>query len=536
MAIRVERGIRQALPDGTALTLDLWLPEQIRCAPLIVRTPYSRGLHPIARPLDALRMMDEGIPLVIQDVRGRGSSEGDFSPFLREPSDTIDTLAWVSQQPWAIGPPAMAGPSYSGFLQYQALSARTPTLSAICPQFAPLDLYLDWAYRQGVFELGTAKWWHLQAIALTQSTRVPGSPDAPRIRQMVDDLVHTGYRNMSHLGAPADALAPTYRQWVDHLDRDAYWNKHTRSPMRGWRPSKPVPALITAGWFDVFLRGSIRAYHALREANHRPRLIIGPWAHVSTLGSYPNQSFGAQASADAIDLSGLHAQFLLAASSAEELSGPEVRAFLMGRNTWLELDEWPPGPAQSVDVNLSDCRGTPTTPAMATLRLDPDHLVPSVGGATLMPGAYANHEVGPVDCERILTHPNCLILRLPRQATARAFVGPISLTLCVKSSSDLADIHASLVQVRSGGRSSLIVDGAVLVGKQNYVVIDLADTAVVPDSAAMVLLVLSASSFPRYAPSPQLRSADGKTEAVPTEIDLANSWLTITQITDDKRF
>src|SRR5215216_6256219 len=44
-----------------------------------------------------------GDSVVVQDVRGRFSSEGEFDLHFHEATDGADTIAWAPAQPWSTG-------------------------------------------------------------------------------------------------------------------------------------------------------------------------------------------------------------------------------------------------------------------------------------------------------------------------------------------------------------------------------------------------------------------------------------------------
>lgn len=526
--------------DGTLLRADIWTPDVATSAPVLIRTPYSRSLQPVGRPLDVLALVDRGIPVVLQDVRGRGGSEGGFTPFVDEPDDTCDTVEWIADQPWSLGPPALTGPSYMGLVQFQCVTSPDTVVSAISPQFAPLDVHDDWAYRQGVFQLGSARWWHLQAVALAQADRSGRSGERGVITALVDKLRRGEYGDWTSLPQAVAQLAPSYAEWRSQREDDPYWDVPARRPFGTASHVAPVPALLTGGWFDIFLRGTLRAYHQLRRSGAAVQLIIGPWSHVSTLGDFPSRAFGTDASAERLDLTGIHARFFTGVSAGTTLAGPEARVFVMGVNRWVELESWPPPDARTVRLKLTSFQKIGRHHDHATLTFDPDTPVPSLGGATLMPGAYAGHGVGPVDLAPLLEHPDVIAFEIPDLGTDTAIAGPIRLTVGVDGMAGHLDVHASIVELQPSGSAFLVTDGATAHINGDSIRVDLADTALALPVGCRLGLLIAASSFPRYAPTAtqaDSRASHGlASRPASARLDHGRSHVEVTTITNLKRF
>ena len=79
--------------------------------------------------------------LVVQDTRGRFSSEGDFYPFIHEANDGYDTIEWAAALPWSNGLVGTVGQSYLGLVQYYAAPTRPPHLKAMCPVSGPVTYF-----------------------------------------------------------------------------------------------------------------------------------------------------------------------------------------------------------------------------------------------------------------------------------------------------------------------------------------------------------------------------------------------------------
>jgi hypothetical protein len=101
-----------------------------------VRTPYNKNdLWSAAAPL----YLERGFALVVQDIRGKYASEGDFDIAQDELRDVVDTLDWIVAQPWSTGAVGMIGWSYEGLLSWVGATSRHPALRAIVPIFSSLN-------------------------------------------------------------------------------------------------------------------------------------------------------------------------------------------------------------------------------------------------------------------------------------------------------------------------------------------------------------------------------------------------------------
>ena len=152
-----ETNVAVPMRDGTVLRADVYRPSGPGKWPVLLsRIPYGkhkpryRTLH-----LDVVRAAARGYAVVIQDVRGRHASEGEWYPFRFDGQDGFDTVEWCASQPWSDGNVGMFGMSYHGATQWLAAAESPPSLRAIAPGLTSADLYDSWTYLGGAFGL----WW-----------------------------------------------------------------------------------------------------------------------------------------------------------------------------------------------------------------------------------------------------------------------------------------------------------------------------------------------------------------------------------------
>src|SRR5262245_14251349 len=130
--LHIQLDLQIPMRDGVRLYAALYRPAEGDKFPvLLLRTPYSTQ-HPRYVPW-ALRFAHHGYAVVMQDVRGRYESEGEWRPYVDETVDGYDTLQWLGQQPWCDGHIGTFGVSYNGFTQILPAPLRSPYLKALVP-------------------------------------------------------------------------------------------------------------------------------------------------------------------------------------------------------------------------------------------------------------------------------------------------------------------------------------------------------------------------------------------------------------------
>ena len=116
--VRLERGVRARMRDGVELVSDHYYPDGAGPRPtLLMRQPYGRDVASTVVYAHPAWFARHGYNVVIQDVRGRGDSGGDFHPFRHEGPDGADTIAWLRMRHECNGRVGMYGFSYQGATQ-----------------------------------------------------------------------------------------------------------------------------------------------------------------------------------------------------------------------------------------------------------------------------------------------------------------------------------------------------------------------------------------------------------------------------------
>jgi uncharacterized protein len=512
----VERNVAVPMRDGVVLRTDVYRPDGAGRVPAVLgRTPYDRTFGPTPPSiLDPERTVESGIALVCMDVRGQHGSDGDFYPFRTEGADGYDSVEWVAAQSWCTGAVAMAGRSYAAATQWLAAAARPRHLRAIAPVVVGSNYFDGWVYQGGAFQLGFNLFW-VQIMA--------GRGKRSRLEEQ--------YAHLPLTSAPLVQDSPSgrfYREWLEHSVLDDYWR--TLSIDAGYDRVR-VPAFNVGGWYDIFLGGTLDNFARMRDeggtelARTHTRLLVGPWAHGSTYGTYPDHSFDAFSSHDSVDLLAAQLEFLGEQLFDREPAEPEapVRIFVMGANRWRDEPDWPlaravdqrwflhsDGDAATSGGELS--LAVPGDEPADAFRFDPRDPAPTIGGPTSLPGRFLRTNAGPLDQRPLEGRGDVLVYTsepLPRDLEV---TGPLSLTLHAATSARDTDFVAKLCDVQPDGLSRILAEGvlrarfreglqrecAVEPGRPYEYLLDLKATSNVFRGGHRIRLLLTSSSFPRF--------------------------------------
>jgi len=457
---RLLRHVPVPMRDGVTLATTVYLPEAEGCYPtVLVRTAYNRV------PLQGVDFARRGMAFVVQDVRGRYGSDGDFYPFLHEAQDGEDTLDWLVAQPWCNGRVGMFGDSYLAATQFYAANTGHPALAALNPRFMAGDCFRRAYYCDGAFSLGlTWSWLAFECSARTSEAAFMPLYD---VRELLQSLPLLDLDERSGAG-----VVPWYRDYVSHTRYDEQW-----APLNVRKDFAAVraPMLLIGGWYDYYAGETFRNYEALRaaaptdEVRDSHRLLVGPWTHgvnsVSTLGEL---DFGPAALAE----NGATMRWLeclLQGGAPAEAQAAPVRLFVMGRNEWRDEWEWPIARTRYEDWHLRAdgrlAREAPGDEPPDQYTYDPADPAPTHGGnhsiGPYNPGLYEMAPPGPYDQREIEARADVLsytsdVLREDLEVT-----GMVTVTLFAASSAPDTDFVARLCDVYPDGRSINLTEGVI---------------------------------------------------------------------------
>lgn len=373
--IKKETTIR--MRDGVKLFASMYLPkDQSEKHPILMeRTPYSCAPYGREyRPLwvnHLIQYCKKGYVIVIEDVRGRWMSEGDFEdvrPFnagkktnkdIDEASDAYDTIDWlVKNVENNNGNVGVFGTSYPGFYSTMAALSGHPALKAVSPQAPVTDWFAgDDFHHNGAF-------FQMDAFAFYKEFGFgqPHPRPTPFAAKTYDPPVHDNYQfylnegTVENLTNLAGGDLVFWNEMMAHPNRDAWWM--ARNSRVGIKDVKPA-MLVVGGLFDAEdCFGAWNTYKAIDQQspatnNH---LVMGPWYHgqwENNDGTYlGNLQWGSNTSewyADHVEIP-FFDYYLRGVAPADSISKATI--FFTGENTWRKLNQWPPADMQPTDVYL----------------------------------------------------------------------------------------------------------------------------------------------------------------------------------------
>lgn len=537
--VTTEFDVPATMRDGIVLRANISRPrDDANTFPvLLMRLPYGKDFPLGSSLIDPVQIARRGYIVVTQDVRGRFTSEGDFVPFADEGVDGAETVAWAAQLPGANGVVGMYGGSYMGLTQWAAARMRPPALKAIAPLITWADPDDGVYTRGGALELGTTASWTLQ-MGIDRLMRRHGA-DVQALGRAIAQLAHefdhlptSGYFEL-----PLERFGPLARLGIDdamtkgvQLQGDPEFSapaRHTSS-----YADIPLPALHIAGWYDVFLNGTLRNFTEMTAAGHSGQtLLIGPWTHGVFGHTVGDVDFGFASSGALIDLRidlvTLHMQFfdrwLKGAHDKVFDTQAPVKYFVMGANVWRSSATWPPEGATEVAWYLHSGGRANSSGGDGLLSLEaanaesPDHYdydparpVPTIGGATLL---HPLLRAGPRDQSPIEQRPDVLVYTSSPLERALEVTGPVRVTLSVGTDAPDTDFVARLVDVRPDGVALPITDGILRMRSRvggaapgeplrpdaiSKIEIDLWATSTVFLPGHRIRLDITSSNFPRW--------------------------------------
>lgn len=366
---KIERMI--PMRDGIKLFTSIYIPvdSSVDHPVLMTRTPYSSDPYGESRFRNfwdtyLMEYLREGYIMVIQDVRGRWMSEGEYAdirPYnpdkkssrdTDEASDAYDTIEWllrnISHNNGRVG---VFGISYPGFYSTMAAAGNHPALIAVSPQAPVTNWFIgDDFHHNGAFFLMDAFSFYSPLGSgfglphphpTTEGPRTIGFP----VRDNYKFYLETGpLPNFSIL------MGDSVKFWKDlyaHPDYDDWWK--ARDARRATATLKPA-MLWVGGHFDAEDNwGAWNSYQAAEKNNPGKdfnKIVMGPWYHnqwATRDGTHlGNITFGSNTSAwyqQHIEVPFFN-HFLLNKGDISYLA--EATIFMTGLNEWKLFSEWPP--------------------------------------------------------------------------------------------------------------------------------------------------------------------------------------------------
>jgi putative CocE/NonD family hydrolase len=346
----VEKDVVVPMRDGVMLRADVLRPHAAGAFPVLVfRTPY--GKEPALEEYSTFRhAVEHGYAVVVQDVRGRYASAGEFRPYQNEGRDGYDTIEWAARQPWSNGAIGTFGLSYPGAVQWLAAVENPPHLKAMVPAMT-FSSAQNFFYAGGLWDMSWIEWiWDNIAPDVRTRKNLPGPKTSEQASaawdqaspKMLDTLPLNQLEELR-------GIAPYYYDWLAHPFDDPWWDW---CELRNKYDRVHAAVLNFSGWYDDNYgpEGATTNFAGLLKAragtsNAQAHLLIGPWVHgvASTAKTKSGErEFGPSAAIDYDDVVLRWMDHYLRDSANGVEQEKPVRYFAMGENHWREADAWPP--------------------------------------------------------------------------------------------------------------------------------------------------------------------------------------------------
>ncbi|GEN46852.1 CocE/NonD family hydrolase [Alkalibacillus haloalkaliphilus] len=537
----IEKDIPCKLRDGVTLYANIYRPNQPGQFPtLLSRLPYNKNLPNFShRYIDPLRLVEQGYVVIIQDVRGRFASEGEFQPFNQEFNDGYDSVEWAASLDFSNSHVGLFGLSYYGFTQMFAAMSQPPSLKAIFPAFTGHNIAEEFSERQGAVELAKLQTWMLDSIApdyLRRKQTAEQFKDTEKL--LIEDLDHIldwhAYTPYAEL-PPIMKHEPIQQLYTNYINNELFSDalKHTDIN------AVQTPGYHMAGWYDCFLNATINNYTKTVQNNSNQKLIIGPWGHGVFSPYFGDRYFGLHGSGECIegkdDITSLHIKWFdywLKGKSSNVIEEAPIKLFVMGSNKWRSEYEWPLARTNYTPLYLQkDNRLSFNQPSenksYNQFEYDPNQPVPTKGGPSLF---IHGINTGPLAQNEIETRDDVLIYTTEPLEQPVEVTGPVKAYVYASSDAVNTDFTVKLTDVQPDGTSINVTEGIVRAKHQHpnfkpddvtLFEIDLWATSIEFLQGHRIRIQISSSNFPMYDVNPNTGNSLKNT----TETTVANQTI-----------
>ena len=529
-SIRVDCDVPMKMRDGTILRADVYRPNDNAKHPAILfRTPYDKTLSAQSDYLNIIQAAQTGYTIIVQDVRGRFASEGEWrrdSMFTIEGPDGYDTVEWIASEPWCDGNVGSAGGSYLAGLQWATGMESPPHLKAMAPWFG------IWGAGMEPHPTGGAI---LLTVALS-ATPMMAVDVANRLEQNGTDVTELRRAINWAMDDPDDAanFLPLKDFPLARFDRiRETWNMRLYPPPANEQSKRQrienvmTPCFYACGWYDIIEWATFASYKMMREragsarARQGQHILVGPWMHGKLHDFLAALNFGQFAGIRQAQVHDQNIAFFDKYLRGIDIEIPTVRYFVMGKNQWRSADDWPlpqtrwqrfffhsRGNANTAggDGRLSHHEPGSENPDIFVY--DPHRPVPSVGGRVFGTGVVP----GPLDQSRIEMRHDVLCYTSEELAQDIEITGPLAVHLFAATSTRDTDFTAKLIDVYPDGRAYNIVEGIIRAsgrklngtrelvtpGDVNEYIIQMGDTSQVFRKGHRFRVEISSSNFPMF--------------------------------------
>lgn len=534
-----QKNVPMQTRDGLTLYADVVRPTTPGRYPVLLsRNPYGKDTAMENIDGAAFQFARAGYVSVVQDCRGRFTSDGEYYPLVNEVSDGYDAVEWAARLSGSNGRVGTFGQSYLGASQYMIACGNSmpPSLGAMAPVSGASDYHEGWVYHTG----GAMLWGWAVPYAIHKGRNTLERMGRQDLLSKMDKYVEEGtnfsmplrqewYRHLpiKDWGELLKEAAPYFADYIRHSDDgDYWWGINLRRHLESVR----VPMLHISSWYDIFLEGALNAFQGIKEhsafqqARRGQHMVIGPWGHIfpyvrPTSRGTGDIDFGPEALVDLQERQLRWFDYWLKDIETGIMDEPTVTVFVMGENRWRTLEDWPPPKAHYVpyymhgkgSANTLHGDGTlstvpPDDEPADTYTYDPEDPVPSLGGNNLA------IPLGVEDQRPVEGRPDVLVFTSDPMERPLEVTGPIKVHLWAATTAPDTDFTAKLVDVHPDGYALNLQDGILRAryrdsgihptpvepGKAYEYTIDLWATSNVFLPGHSIRVEISSSNFPRF--------------------------------------
>ena len=440
---------------------------------LVYRTPYNK--ESALRGYKSFeKAVARGYAVVVQDVRGRYASDGDFTPYQTESHDGYDTIEWAARQPWSDGNVGTFGLSYPGAVQWLAAVENPPHLKAMVPAMT-FSTPRNFFYSGGVFDGSWLDWIWLN---IAPDIRARKNLSGPKTRKEAAEswkLEHQRLQEFLPLRDLPDLkdVAPFYYEWLAHPPADPWWDW---AELRNKYDRVHAAVLNFSGWYDEAYGpdGATTNFNGLLaarggEKDPRTHTMIGPWTHGGQDESKSGErDFGPAAPIDYNELIlRWMDHYLRNIDNGVDREKP-VRLFVMGDNAWRDEDSWPLARAKETSYYLNAPESASRTGTLYASVISPSARTSEFVSDPAHPLTDPYTEYGAHDYRAFASRDDVLVFdTMPLQADTEV-TGPIRVEIYASADVPDFDLWVRLLDVSPDGTAFNLMSPGLDVLRAGY--------------------------------------------------------------------
>ena len=497
-------------PDGVKLSTIVARPDREGKFPTII-TRTSYGSESMKQYMQ--QIAQHGYVYITQDVRGRYNSGGVFDPFVNEIPDGDATLRWIRSQPWSNGIVGSRGHSYLGFSSlYLAAGKETPPQAIFASD--PVASPLGGLYTNGAMNHHFDYYWAVLVDGKDRNLQWVINQDWEHLFSLLP------LRDAPMLGIQSEI--PYYKKWVE-WDNGSFGKGIL--PETSQLNCANSAVLLVGGWFDLFCPEVLKLYGRLRAQNsgEKIKVVIGPFDHNYSPPPESEMDFGNWKTMNITAYQDRWLDRWLKNEQNGVEKEPAVQFFLMGDNTWISSDTWPPKGTKEQSFFISSegkantSRGdgkligkAPSKKQFDTFTYDPGNPVPTRGGSICCLRDMT--KAGSMDQTKIEEREDVLVYTTDILEQDITVTGPVELEMFAATNAKDTDFTGKLVDVCPDGKALNIVEGIVRARFRNGMAeprfitpgaveryrFTLGQTAMNFKKGHRIRIEISSSNFPRF--------------------------------------